>query len=281
MRVNRLVLAVALAALPVLAQDSVAVQLEKGMYAQQTTGDLDAAIQIFRQIVASSPADRIYAAKAQMHLAQALLQKGDLNGAATEYNILAANYSEFHDIVGRMARTMATVNHERVFSRGIVTISRGEPDRFEHTVTHVALTAPPNWRLEGSAGSSDGGDMATFSTSNFKAGTLAVWMKADDAKGSDIAATLQGYLRNKIRTNPQSWPDWTVRPESVQSRVVSGQQALGAVADYTEDGQKKVEYLIWVRSAKNHVLFLGHAAPEDLGALQQGLDQLASTSVIP
>jgi hypothetical protein len=67
-------LAVAIAALPASAQ-SVAEQLQKGIYAQQTLGDLDGAIRIFRQIIASKPAQPVYAAQAQTHLAQALLQQ--------------------------------------------------------------------------------------------------------------------------------------------------------------------------------------------------------------
>ena len=66
-------------ALPSLAQ-SVEEQLQRGIYTQQTAGDLDSAIRIFRQIIASNPTRKVYAAQAQVHLAQALLQKGDLDG---------------------------------------------------------------------------------------------------------------------------------------------------------------------------------------------------------
>ena len=51
--------------------------LERGIYAQQVAGDLDGAIKIYRQIVASNPPQREYAAQAQYLLVQALLQKGD------------------------------------------------------------------------------------------------------------------------------------------------------------------------------------------------------------
>jgi hypothetical protein len=274
------ILGLALAAWPAAAEDSAAVQLQKGIFAQQTTGDLDAAIQIFRQIIASNPVERVYAAQAQMHLAQALLQKGDLNGAAMEFTTLASNYSEFRDLISGMARRLAGAQPNRVFSRGTVTVSKDQPDRFAHS-TGVSLTAPQGWRMASSGPSSDGGDMVMFSTSNFKADELAVWMRSADGEGNDISGSLRGYLENKKKTNMQSWPDWTVRPESVQNRVVSGQQALSAVADYTENGKKMVEYLIWVRSVKNHVVFLGYADAEDLAALQSGMDQLAATAVIP
>jgi len=294
----------ALASLSAPAQ-TVAEQLQKGIFAQQTSGDLDAAIQIFRQIIASNPVDRSYAAQAQLHLAQALLQKGDLNGAATEYNILAANYSDFHDLVASMSRTMNAVNHERVFTRGTVTISKGEPDKFEHTVTHVALTAPPKWQLEGSSESSDGGDIVMFSTSEIRTDILAAWMRAYTGHETDFTAMLRHDAEHKAQDR-KDYTGWAIRPESVQLRTIAGHQALSAVADYTEpaiqgqmvvwrNGQttvvnphasstetyKMAEYFIWVRSPKTFVQFFGRAKADDLPKLQAGLDQLAATAVIP
>jgi hypothetical protein len=280
-------LGLALAAWPGLAQDPVAVQLQKGIFAQQTTGDLDAAIQIFRQIVASNPAERIYAAQAQMHLAQSLLAKGDLNGAAQEFNNLAANYSEFKDVVAGMAKQMAGIGHGRVFSKGTVTLADGQPDRYQHRLSGVALTAPADWRLEGDGDSSGGGEIVMFSSSKMNTDVLAVWMKPATGDPGDIAGQLRSAPVNKLKDRTD-FDGWTVRPESIQMRTVAGQQALSAVADYNEytartkpQPVKMAEYLIWVRSAKTHALLFGRARLEDLPTLQAGLDQLAATSVIP
>lgn len=158
-------LAIAMAALPGSAQ-TVAQQLQKGIYAQQTAGDLDGAIRIFREVIASNPAQRVYAAQAQMHLAQALLQKGDLAGAAQEFTTLSANYPEFHNMIADMAGRVAESREVRVFSLGNVTLSQGDPDRYVHNLTHVGLTAPPGWQIEGDSQSSDGGEKVMFSSSS-------------------------------------------------------------------------------------------------------------------
>jgi len=302
-------LAAALIAAPGSAQ-SVAELLQKGIYAQQTAGDLDGAIQIFRQIVSSNPAQRVYAAQAQMHLAQALLQKGDLTGAAQEFTTLSANYSEFRDMISGMAGHMAGVRHERVFSLGNVTLSQGEPDRYVHHLTGVSLTAPAGWKLEGDSESSGGGQMVMFSSSNIQTDILAVWLKQPDGGGTDITGLLRASLERKSQDRTD-FAGWKIRPESVQTRVVGGQQALSAIADYTENETnvqssaiafdytantvtmslpfkattnvpvKMVEYLIWARSPKAQVLFFGRAKAGDLQALQSGIDQLAASSVIP
>jgi tetratricopeptide (TPR) repeat protein len=92
-----------LVAVPSFAQTA-AELLQKGIYAQETEGKLDDAIQIYRQIVNSAPNPREIGAQAQYRLAQALLQKGDTNGAAQEFSRLARDYSEYSGVITQLAR---------------------------------------------------------------------------------------------------------------------------------------------------------------------------------
>ena len=119
-------LGAALSALPLPAQ-SAGEQLQKGIYAQETAGDLDGAIRIYRQVIVSNPAQRVFAAQAQRHLAQALLQKGDLAGAAQEFNTLAATYPEFHDLIADMAGRMQASGRARAFLSAPRTCPRETP----------------------------------------------------------------------------------------------------------------------------------------------------------
>jgi tetratricopeptide (TPR) repeat protein len=98
-----LIVAAAVLAVPVAAQTA-AELLQKGIYAQETEGKLDDAIQIYRQIVNSAPNPREVGAQAQYRLAQALLQKGDTNGAAQEFARLARDYSEYPSVISQLAR---------------------------------------------------------------------------------------------------------------------------------------------------------------------------------
>ena len=61
------VIAVLLLAAPANAQ-SAADLLQKGIHAQETVGDVDSAIQIFRQVAASPAANKVLAAQAQYQL---------------------------------------------------------------------------------------------------------------------------------------------------------------------------------------------------------------------
>lgn len=94
---------VAVVALPCFAQSTAAELLQKGMYAQQTAGDLDQAIAIYRQIVNSAPSQREIAAQAQYLLAESLIRKGDFTLASQEFARLARDYQEYSSVVSRMA----------------------------------------------------------------------------------------------------------------------------------------------------------------------------------
>lgn len=56
-------------------------------------------------------------------------------------------------------------------------------------------------------------------------------------KPAGAAADIPGLLRHDQEAKAkdrEGFAGWKVRPESVQTRVVAGRQALSAVADYTE-----------------------------------------------
>lgn len=135
--------AIVLAAVPVAAQ-SASELLQKGIYTQDTVGDLDGAIQIYRQIISSSPSQHEIAAEAQYRLAQTLIRKGDLTGAALEFQTLARDYSEYQALISRMAApslrvqyTPAATNSAEFNLSGSVILSG--------TVTQIQWMTPRSW----------------------------------------------------------------------------------------------------------------------------------------
>jgi len=75
--------------------------LQKGIHAQETLGDVDGAIQIFRQVAASASSNKLLAAQAQYQLVVCMLQKGDRSAANQELQLLARNFPEDADLVGK------------------------------------------------------------------------------------------------------------------------------------------------------------------------------------
>ena len=86
--------------IPASAQ-SAADLLQKGIYAQETLGDLDGAIKSYRQVLTSYPANKQTAAQAQYQLVLCMVQKGDRAAASREFDALARNYPDQADIIAK------------------------------------------------------------------------------------------------------------------------------------------------------------------------------------
>src|SRR5580658_9938754 len=80
-------------------QPTAAELLQKGIYTQETAGDLDGAIKIYRQIVDSHPTQREIGAQAQYRLGQALLEKGDAANASQEIQRLGWDYPDYKELI--------------------------------------------------------------------------------------------------------------------------------------------------------------------------------------
>src|SRR5262245_9293718 len=89
--------------------------LQKGVYTQDTIGDLDAALRIYRQVVATPSAQRAPAAQAQVRIVQCLLEKGGAKSAAREFDKLTRDFAEFKELIAAArARLGAADARERV-----------------------------------------------------------------------------------------------------------------------------------------------------------------------
>ena len=80
--------------------------LQQGIHAQETVGDLDGAIAIFRQVVASPSTNKLLAAQAQYQLVLCLLQKGDRTSAAKEIQTLEKDFPDQTDLLNKARRAM-------------------------------------------------------------------------------------------------------------------------------------------------------------------------------
>jgi hypothetical protein len=80
-------------------QPTAAELLQKGIFAQETAGDLEGAAKIFRQIVDSHPIQREIAAQAQYRLGLTLLAKGDAAGASQEIQRLGWDFPDYKELI--------------------------------------------------------------------------------------------------------------------------------------------------------------------------------------
>ncbi len=81
--------------------------LEQAIFTEETVGDLDAAMELYEQIVARTDADRSYGAQAQYRLALCLLKKGNSDDAVAALQKLAADFPK-QELLVEQARVRLT-----------------------------------------------------------------------------------------------------------------------------------------------------------------------------
>jgi hypothetical protein len=254
---------------PAAAPQTVSEQLQKGIYAQDTAGDLEGAIAIYKQIVGSGQASRQNAATAQFRLAQALLQKGDLEGAAREFQALSALYPDQKEAIAALATRVGP-------GQPRLTLGTMHNGRYVHALTGVQLIANGELKVVQEDKSSDDGEMVVLGKANEIA--VAVWLKPEVHAPSELAALVKHDLENKPTQRPAGWK---VRPESVRTGGGTDRQWVTAIADFTQNGIKAVELVTWYRTPKVHAFFFAPMAEQMLAQNQERFRVVWATAVIP
>lgn len=86
---------------------SVAALLQKGIYQEETAGDLAAAAQTYRQVISEGSASRQYVAQALYRLGTVSLKQKQIQPAIEAFGQLKAEYPEQKDLLAKAEREMA------------------------------------------------------------------------------------------------------------------------------------------------------------------------------
>ena len=81
--------------------ESLSERLQKGIYTEETVGDLDAARGIYQKIVADAKADRAVAAQAQFRLAQCLLKQEKGEQAVAAFQKVIDEFADQKELVAK------------------------------------------------------------------------------------------------------------------------------------------------------------------------------------
>ena len=250
--------------------------LQKGIYTQQTAGNLDAAIQIFQQVIAMPGVDRAIAARAQMQLVSAFLLKGDFTGAQREFAVLTLNYGDQKDVVTAMAAAIRAFGSMRPAqdSPAPAKLTRGTLDKgvYHNTATGVEIRLPEGWLVMGDPGSLEAGEFVQVRDPGGH--SFLVWMMSQSGPAEQLPKDLEFDLNQKIHQRTvDKVPDFKLRPETVfkyhgGSAIGGGvRDALTAVFEFTQNGAPMVEWYTWVRTEKTVVGFRSFGPASSLQAI--------------
>jgi hypothetical protein len=255
--------------------------LQKGIYTQETAGDLDAAIQIYRQVISSAGNPRALAAQAQMRIVGVLLQKGDTAGASLEFNILVQNYADQKEIIASIAARMgAVLRASGTPAARKLMLGTLENGVYHHTATGTEIRLPVGMSITGDGPSSGGGEYAMvgdgFSQSYF------VWMIPSPVPAADIPAALDHDVDYKLHQRiTDGVQGFRIRPGTLIKWGSGAQQAVAVAFDFGPDEKPMVEYAAIVRTTKTEVYFRVNCLASAIANVQDRLQMLVAATTLP
>jgi hypothetical protein len=119
-----------------------------------------------------------------------------------------------------------------------------------------------------------------------------VWMREIYTPSGEISALLRQALDDEVKRlqrdeDPASSYAYQVRSDSVQPRLIGGNQALSCIIDYIQvNGQnhnRRSNYLVWIRTENTFIKFTVYVSLDDggVGVARWKFDPVLATAKIP
>jgi hypothetical protein len=198
---------------PAFAQDAT-VLLQRGIFLEETAGDLDGAIRVYRQILSAGPQARAYQARAQDRLRDCLARKNGVKPPAD------AVPSETHYV---------------------------DPS------SGYSFTVPSGWSLTPRLPVNGGGGMCVEAVDPARKWTVTICGRSQGTLASDIDAQLSKGASAMLETRKHRFPDFTPKPGNPFFGSLAGQRTLSMMASYTARNEPYAAWIVWVQTEKTRV----------------------------
>ena len=259
--------------------------LQKGIYAHQTAGNADGAIEIYRQVIGMAGVDRAMAARAQMQLVSAFLQKGDFPGRAgiqhAGADLRRSEGSGFGDDHGDANGGEHARGH-RPSSADTPVLTKGtlENGVYHHTKTGTEIRLPAGWSVTGDGDSSGTGEAVMLSDGSGQ--SYFVWMLADPRPLAEISGALDHDVEYKLHQRiVDGETGFKMRSGSLMKWARGNWQAASVAFEFGQDGQQ-IEYDTWVRTETTKVYFRGICPASGVYGVQDRMQMLVgSATTVP
>jgi hypothetical protein len=259
--------------------------LQKGIYTQQTAGDVDGAIQTYRQVISMAGADRATAGRAQMQLVSAFLQKGDFPGAAREFNTLVMNYGDQKEVVASMRTAMqmaARMGLAQPAAQGSPTLTKGTLVNgvYHNNTTGTEIKVPEGFSVTGDGPSSGEGDAVLLRDNSGQ--SYFVWMISNPGATADIPAALDHDVDYKVHQRTvDGVQSFKARPGTMMKWGAGNAQMESVAFDFGTTNGAQVEYDTWARTEKTHVYFRAICPAASIAGMQDRLQILVGATTLP
>ena len=106
---------------------------------------------------------------------------------------------------------------------------------------------------------------------------VTVFGKTAHTDKTQIAQELRKQLDDGVKDRAKQLKDYHLRPDSVQTLTVNGQQANTSTADYLEGTTPMVEYAVSIRGEDKGALAVAHVAAPDFDAFRKRFDAIVNS----
>jgi hypothetical protein len=225
------VAAVAVLALAPAQAQSVAELLQKGIYAQESAGDLDGAIQLFRQAINAASSSRALAAQALYHIGAAQAAKGDTGGAAQTLRQLIDQYPEQRDLAARLQQYLPAYKPSSAQAGFTATVYR------DPGTSGVSFVLPPGWTASQSEVDSSKSGINIFlnDPANSQV-SIIFWVRTEKIDASTLPQTILVRPEHKeAELRSAGIPDFTIRRDTIRPLQVGANKGISVIGDYTSE----------------------------------------------
>ncbi|HEY3834965.1 MAG TPA: tetratricopeptide repeat protein [Bryobacteraceae bacterium] len=266
-----------LAIAPAVAQTATEL-LQRGIYAQQTTGDLDGAIHYFQQAIQTGSASRPAVAQALYHLGTAQAAKGDLTSSGQTLRQLVDQYSEQRDLAARLAQYLPAYKPAANAPNAPVTVYR-DP------ASGVSFVLPPGYTADqtldaGSRRPDPPTLIHVHAPGEPTFVTIFVRSEKTDMAALDQTINSQADIKEKQMHDDQK--PFVVHRDTVRKVQIGSARGVSMLADVTPPNHApRSEFFTYLWGARTRVMVFKIFDTPQAAQLQPVFDGIASTLLVP
>jgi hypothetical protein len=160
-------------------------------------------------------------------------------------------------------------------------------NHYHHNLTGVEFDLPPGWSI-GRTRSVDGDpkEMTVLRDPAGKAIFASVAMTPLNLSADGIPNALarvipQLLARRGGKGGVHAAPNYQIRESSLENTYIGGQQAVRAIGEYQQGGQKIAELLTWIITEHTGVYFFAKMAEADLESVRVPYEQMIDSARVP
>lgn len=256
-----------------LAAQTMAEQLQQGIYAEETLKNRDEAARIYRQILAAPSVPESISTEARRRLAVLMLQSRPPVVVAT-----------------------SVVPEPPAVVLGVV-----EGGRYRHVASGITFQVPTGWKTSATMLSSDEGHLVRLSDGSR---TINVWMIKEPTPATELEARVAGAPAEKVRQRHAGYgvpglPEsrvhtYQIPAETVRPIVVNGRAGIVAIASYVgfpmeplepfrspEGLHEMREYMTWIYTPESRAFFFSRVLADEVPLLQPVFEQVVNSALVP